>query len=185
MYIPNPVPEGHTETLQLTVIPQFYYLCLFISGQEMKFFLTKGNCINAKFSRKKIDNSVFCQLFFCQVCILSTVILSPFILSSTYFVNCYFVNCYFVNCFFVNFYFVNCYFVKYIFCQLLFCQLYFVNYVLSTLILSNPDDLLRYLQNMRLSCALLHKSSSPRQQNGFHVVLHIFQIQLFQPEMVQ
>ena len=49
MYIPNPVPEGHTETLQLTVIPQFYYLCLFISGQEKKFFLTKGNCINAKF----------------------------------------------------------------------------------------------------------------------------------------
>ena len=44
--------------------------------------------------------------------------------------------------------------------------------------------MLRYLQNMRLSCALLHKSSWPRQQNSFHVVLHIFQIQLFQPETV-
>ena len=98
--------------LKLIFLCKFYHLCYFISGQEKKVFLTNGNCINAKLS-----------------------IMSTFILPSLYYVNFYFVNFYSVNSVYVKFYFV-----KSVLYQLLFCQLCFVNYVLSTLILSNHDD---------------------------------------------
>ena len=64
-------------------------------------------------------NSVFCQLLFCQLL---------------------FCQLCFCQLLFCQLCFCQLLWCQLLFCQLCFCQLSFVNYVLSTLILSNHDD---------------------------------------------
>ena len=55
MYIPNPVSEGHTETLQLTVIPQV--LAWYIQYQQIS-----TNCVSTSACDSRVNCIVWCDI---------------------------------------------------------------------------------------------------------------------------